>query len=73
MFRAAELNGAPRWVAALSAALYTRAGQAGVAKVIIEDALTRKLDKVSEKRLRYRLQQVNAELKRANSQAQPGA
>lgn len=68
--RAAELlkraveNGAPQWVAALSANLYSKLGQAHLAKMIILDALEKKPDVVSQERLQYRLKQVNEIIKK---------
>lgn len=59
----AQENGAPGWVASLSANLYNRAGQAHVAREIVIKALKRPgLDEMSMKRLKYRLQELNEAL-----------
>lgn len=67
--KAAELlkvsweNGAPPFVAALSAALYTKTGQAQFAKVILEDAIKRKPTGFGADRIQIRLDEVNKILK----------
>ncbi|MCC6138306.1 MAG: hypothetical protein IT287_06715 [Bdellovibrionaceae bacterium] len=67
--RAAELfhqsveSGAPQWAASLSAALYTQAGQAQLAKIILENALRNNPKGKDEERIKKRLEQVDQMLK----------
>lgn len=55
--RAAKL-GSPPWVASLAASLYTKAGQATIAKVVLEDALRRSPNSEGAVRIKARLQEV---------------
>lgn len=63
--RAAELfhqsvqSGAPQWAASLSAALYTQAGQARLAKTILENALRNNPKGADEERIKKRLEEVD--------------
>lgn len=63
LFEVAARTGGPDWTIALSAALYTQAGQARIAKSMLEDALLKKPSKMAEERIRVRLEQVNQILK----------
>lgn len=64
--RAAELlvlagrNGGPPWTFSLAARIHTDRGQAAIAKPILEEALKRAPGGRNEKRLRERLDRVNA-------------
>lgn len=60
LFERASRNGAPKWVSALSAALYTKAGQAQVAKSILEEALLTNPKGRDEERIKKRLEEVDA-------------
>jgi len=66
--KAAELlvqagkNGAPQWVFALSARLYTKRGQAILAKSILEDVLASDPDSRWAPRLRSRLEEIDQTL-----------
>lgn len=67
--RAAELylragnNGAPQWVVSFAGALYTRVGQAHIAKIILEDAIKKNPDGRFSPRIKERLDEVNQILK----------
>ncbi len=67
--RAAELYnragkaGAPEWVASLAGALYTRVGQAYLAKIVLEDAVKRNPNGKFSPRIKERLDEVNQILK----------
>lgn len=71
--RAAELflqavqSGAPGWVYSLSAALYTKVGQAKIAKSILENALLNNPHGIDEERIKIRLQEVNEILKKEDA------
>ncbi len=79
--RAAQLlvqagqNGAPSWVVSLAARLYTEAGQAMLAKVILSDALRRAEETGSpfQQRLRERLVQADQVLERERQKNRDGA
>lgn len=60
LFHQAAQNGAPQWAVALSAALYTKAGQAQLAKTILENALRNNPKGKDEERIKARLQEVDA-------------
>jgi len=63
--RAAELyiragkNGAPQWVVSFAGALYTRVGQAHLAKIILEDAIKKNPEGRYAPRIKERLDEVN--------------
>lgn len=59
LFDQAARNGAPQWATALSAALYTKAGQAQLAKSILENALRNNPQGMDEDRIKKRLEEVN--------------
>jgi len=67
--RAAELytragqNGAPEWVLSFAGALYSRVGQAHIAKIVLEDAIKKNPEGRFTPRLKERLDQVNQILK----------
>lgn len=69
--RAAELlrlageSGAPQWVYALSARIYSKLGQAAFAKTILESVLRRKSKGEAIERVRVRLKKINKVLKTA--------
>lgn len=63
LFHKAGTSGAPEWAVALSAALYTKAGQAQIAKTILENALKNNPKGQDEARIKARLQEVDAILK----------
>ncbi len=60
LFHKAGTSGAPEWVVALSAALYTKVGQAMIAKTILENALKNNPKGQDEERIKARLQEANA-------------
>lgn len=62
-FDKAARNGAPPWVTALSAALFTKVGNARFAKIILEDALQKRPTGPGADRIKFRLDQVNKVLK----------
>jgi tetratricopeptide (TPR) repeat protein len=57
--KAATLGGGPAWIAALSAALFTRVGNAKFAKIILEDALSKRPTGIGAERIKVRLDEVN--------------
>ena len=73
--RAAELlvqagqNGAPPWVFALAARLYTRAGQAFLGQSVLEQALKQETDQEGKNavRIRQRLDEINSVLREESS------
>jgi hypothetical protein len=73
--RAAELliqsarNGAPPWVYALAARLYTATGRAQLGKTILEDALAMDPTGPAVGRIKQRLDEINKIL----AQGEPGA
>lgn len=56
--KAAKLGGPP-WIVALSAALFTRVGNAQFAKIILEDALAKRPTGPGAGRIKVRLDEVN--------------
>lgn len=60
LFHQAGINGAPQWAIALSAALYTRTGQAKIAKTILESALKNNPNGMDEERIKARLREAEA-------------
>ncbi|MCB9072716.1 MAG: hypothetical protein H6623_03775 [Bdellovibrionaceae bacterium] len=67
--RAAELfdkaaeNGAPKWVTALSAALYSKTGRVQIAKTILQNALNYPMSEKEKERIKLRLEQAEKILK----------
>jgi tetratricopeptide (TPR) repeat protein len=59
LFKVAGENGAPAWAVALSAALYTKTGQARLAKTILENALRNNPKGKDEERIKTRLKEVD--------------
>jgi tetratricopeptide (TPR) repeat protein len=59
LFNQAAQNGAPQWVNALSAALYTKVGQARLAKTILENTLENHPTGFDVERIKMRLEEVN--------------
>jgi len=59
LYRQAASAGAPDYVIALSAALYSRVGQARIAKIMLEDAVQKKPSSVHIDRIKTRLDEVN--------------
>lgn len=59
LFHQASESGAPDWVVALSAALYTKVGQLNIAKSVLERALKNNPKGIEEERIKIRLQEVN--------------
>ncbi len=57
-------RGAPAWVFALSAKLYTETGRAQLAKTILEAVLRRKPDAQGIDRVRLRLDEINKTLEK---------
>lgn len=60
LFHQAGIHGAPQWAIALSAALYTRSGQAKIAKTILEAALKDNPNGMDEERIKARLLEAEA-------------
>jgi hypothetical protein len=60
-------NGAPQWVISLAAGLYTNAGQAALAKKVLEETLEASHDARWEPRLRDRLKLVEKQLVEAQN------
>lgn len=60
-------NGAPAWVISLAGRLYSKVGQALLAKSVLEEFLSKKLDERWERRIRERLEAVNKELEAAKA------
>lgn len=61
----AAANGAPPWLHALAARLYTRVGKAQLGKSVLEDALRRDPHGPGAERITQRLKEINAELESA--------
>lgn len=59
LLRRAGQHGAPEWVFALSAKLYTRLGQAAFAKTVLERVLERKKEGPAIERVRNQLETIN--------------
>jgi hypothetical protein len=59
LLRRAGQYGAPQWVYALSAKLYTRLGQAAFAKTILESVLQRKTEGEAIERVKAQLEAIN--------------
>lgn len=67
--RLAGEEGAPAWVYALAAKIYTKEGQAVLAKSILEDALAKSPDPESAERIEQRLKEVEQSLQEAKPEA----
>lgn len=68
LMRKAGERGAPQWVYALSAKLYSKLGQAAFAKTILESVLARKQEGPDMDRVRAQLEKINKILENPTAQ-----